>query len=108
MLRSSDIEAKMQEPAPGITRSRLFSDESETVTLEKWDGDVSLEVDCQEGCELLVLSGNLEEGGDQLTEGSWLRLPPGTTTTLAAGPGGCRFWRKDGHLLNIRYPDTRN
>ncbi len=99
------IEADMGVQPNSTKKSLLFKDDSETVTLESWPGSVEIGLDFGGGCELLVLSGTLEEGHDQLATGSWLRLPPGTKTTIKTGSGGCRFWCKTGHLRSIRSPD---
>ena len=47
----------------------------------------------------LVLEGRFNEGNEEFTRQSWLRLPAGSDLQADAGPEGCRVWVKTGHLL---------
>jgi hypothetical protein len=51
--------------------------------------------------ELLVLDGSfIDEGGEEFTQFSWLRLPVGARLQATAGPDGCKVWVKSGHLVH--------
>ena len=54
--------------------------------------------ECPGGAELYVLEGDLQANGQPLATGSWLRLPPGATLSLAPGTQTARVWMKLGHL----------
>ena len=83
---------------PGLSVTPLFEDERETVQLERWDPGARVELDLPDGGELLVLSGGLEESGEQLRAQSWLRLPRGGRLDASAGPEGAKVWVKTRHL----------
>jgi len=46
----------------------------------------------------LMISGSATENGDDLTVGSWLRLPQDMQLKVTAGAQGAKFWIKTGHL----------
>ena len=50
------------------------------------------------GAELLVLQGSLQEAGQALAQGTWLRLPPGDGLGVVAGPQGAELYLKTGHV----------
>ena len=50
------------------------------------------------GAELLMLDGTIQESGDDLRQGSWLRVPDGKGLSVTAGDKGAKFWIKIGHL----------
>jgi len=50
------------------------------------------------GMELLVLEGELREGGERHAAGCWLRLPRGAPFHPAAGPEGACIFIKTGHI----------
>lgn len=52
------------------------------------------------GSELLVLTGSLGVGSEDLPAGSWLRLPDGIPLEAAAGADGARVWIKTRHLAD--------
>ena len=56
------------------------------------------------GLELLVLDGALDVGAEQLTEGSWLRLPDRADLSAKAGSQGAKVWIKTGHLPYAKAP----
>jgi hypothetical protein len=94
-------------PAPelhGVEYALLHESAWELVLLERWAPGVSISVPVPGGIELLVLDGGFTEGGEEFTQYSWLRLPPGSALRAAAGPQGCRLWVKSGHLP----PDRRS
>jgi anti-sigma factor ChrR (cupin superfamily) len=82
----------------GVQRMPLHSSANEDVHLERWSRDTAIDLIPQGGIELLVLEGGFEEGGEDFTAWSWLRLPPGAALRATAGPDGCRVWVKTGHL----------
>jgi len=49
------------------------------------------------GVELFVVEGDVTIDGTALHAGAWLRLPPGSSLTLAS-QGGALLYRKTGHL----------
>jgi len=53
------------------------------------------------GLELYVLEGALEEGGERLGAGAWLRLPPAAAFD-ARSPGGCVLYVKTGAVSHLR------
>jgi len=88
---------------PGVSITPLFEDERETVQLEVWDAGTDVSLDIPEGAELLVLDGGLSEGGDDLQQHSWLRLPQNSSLKATAGSNGAKVWVKYRHL---RYTDA--
>lgn len=91
-------------PDADIAIQPLFSDDTEAVALERWSADAAVQRDCPGGCELLVLDGQMTEGGDVLTQHDWLRLPAGATLSATAGAKGCTVWIKTGHLRTVSVP----
>jgi len=92
------------EAAAGDGHALLHRDDRETVTYHRLDPGAALADDCVGGAELLVLSGNLAEGGDTLVAGGWLRLPEDASLDARAGPEGAKVWMKTGHLPHARPP----
>lgn len=84
---------------PGVKVSSLYKDTHEDVRLEYWDANTEIKVDASGGAELLVLAGGFTEGGEVLREGSWLRVPVGTTISATTGAEGAKIWIKSGHLI---------
>jgi anti-sigma factor ChrR (cupin superfamily) len=84
---------------PGVEVARLFEAPDENVTLERWLAGSEVTLKSPGGLELLVLEGDFSEGGSRFSDQSWLRLPPGTSTSARVGERGCRVWMKEGHLL---------
>lgn len=80
----------------------LFEDEAERVILEDWLPGASVVVKNDRGLELLVLSGQLAFGGEDLEFESWCRLPAGRALKARTGPRGARVWIKDAPL---QHPD---
>lgn len=103
------IDMKKMEFVPDATRTgvgvmTLFHDNQETVRAEKWDAGAEVTMDLPEGGEFLVLEGSMTEGGDPLHQGSWLRLPCGSTLNAQAGPSGVRLWSKQRHIQHAKPP----
>ena len=89
---------------PGISVMPLFQDARETVRLETWDSNASLNQDLPEGGEYLVLEGDFIESGDALRKHSWLRIPMGGKLDATAGPNGAKVWVKTRHLRYTEAP----
>ncbi|MEM8658466.1 MAG: cupin domain-containing protein [Pseudomonadota bacterium] len=88
----------------GVAVSVLFEDASERVTLERWEQGASHHLSTGGGAEVLVLEGQIEEGGDTLTPRDWVRLPVGHDGVLTAGGAGALLWVKTGHLNHVHTP----
>jgi hypothetical protein len=86
---------------PGVAVVPLFQSSWEQVDLERWQPQTSVECELPGGAELLVLSGELTEGGVSFARLSWLRLPAGTQLRAHTGASGCTFWIKRGHLAHV-------
>ncbi|MEM7219360.1 MAG: cupin domain-containing protein [Pseudomonadota bacterium] len=81
---------------PGVHVTPLFADGVETVRAERWEANAEIALALPRGGELLVLGGALTEGGDELAQHDWLRLPPGAMLRAVAGAEGARVWLKLG------------
>ncbi len=88
---------------PGLSITPLFQDERETVQLESWAPHAESHIALPEGGEYLILSGSLNESGDELRQHSWLRIPIGGKFNAKAGAQGAQIWSKTRHL---RYTDA--
>lgn len=88
----------MSAERPGVSIMPLFQDDRETVQLETWDANATIEMDTPDGAELLVLDGDFTEGRDNLRTQSWLRLPIGGQLSAKAGSNGAKVWIKSRHL----------
>lgn len=98
-MNAVDLE---RDPArTGVAAATLFQDAHETVVIEAWDAGSAHVFDAPGGAEFLILEGSLIEDGQPLGSRDWLRLPPGATTGLTAGPQGARVWIKSGHLRQM-------
>jgi hypothetical protein len=83
---------------PGVAVMPLFQDRRETVRLERWNPGARIDLPVPGGIELLVLEGELSDGGESFEPQSWLRLPCGGSLQAVAGASGCRVWVKTGNL----------
>ena len=88
----------------GVSVMPLFSNADETVTMETWDADAEIEIDLPQGGEFLVLDGGFSEGGDNLRQHSWLRLPVRSRLSAIASSDGAKVWMKTGHLAHAKPP----
>lgn len=79
---------------PGVRKLRLFSDGRETVQLERWEANVSIELLAPNGLEIFVIQGDFYERGEVFQPYSWLRLPPDSQLLAQSGPEGCQLWLK--------------
>lgn len=82
----------------GVATAVLHKDAREVVTYSHLDAGAELHSTEAGGIELLVIDGAVEEGGDTLGKGGWLRLPEGAPLRAKAGPDGAKVWMKTGHL----------
>jgi quercetin dioxygenase-like cupin family protein len=76
----------------------LFVNAEEEVRIRVLTPGEQLRLDAAGGAEILLLDGEITEGGDTLAAWDWLRLPPGATPLITAGAQGARLWTKTGHL----------
>lgn len=88
----------------GIEIMPLFFDGQEDVRLERWAAGITIELDAQDGLEILVLAGGFSEGGETFAPQSWLRLPKGAISKAIAGEDGARVWIKRGNLARSPQP----
>lgn len=79
----------------------LFSDGVEQVGLQRLAAGDALFTMPVEGAEMLVLTGGVKAEGRLLERGSWMRLPAGTYTDIAAGPHGATVYLKTGRPTGI-------
>ena len=83
---------------PGVQVVPLYHDDRETVNLERLDSGITTTFGDPDGCELLVLGGDVLVAGEQMTEQSWMRLPPHDEVSATAGDSGAAIWIKRRHL----------
>ncbi len=81
---------------------RLFTNDSEQVSLQRLKANQTLfNETISGGAEILVLEGELIEGGQTYRSNSWLRLPVNTESSISAGEQGVTVYLKTGHLSAI-------
>lgn len=86
--------------ADGIDRVVLYTepDHPEQMHVLRLSAGVTTpEVETPGGEELFVLEGACTDGDHELTRGSWIRYPPGSTHRLRT-EHGCRLYVKKNHL----------
>ena len=93
-----NMTAELSATEDGVAVAELHRDKREVVTYRVIEPDKALTISEPGGIELLVMSGDLTEGGDTLSEGSWLRMPEGNSLSAVAGGEGAKVWVKTGHL----------
>lgn len=89
---------------PGVELKPLYSQPgfTDTVRLERWAPGVRRkEIEFDGGVEIFVLDGEVENDDGQYGSRSWIRLPPGTSVTLATG-GGCTLYVKEGGFTYLK------
>jgi ChrR Cupin-like domain len=79
---------------PGVRKLPLFADERETVQLERWEANASIDLLAPDGLEVFVFQGGFHERGEVFQPYSWLRLPPDSQLLAQSGPEGCHLWLK--------------
>jgi anti-sigma factor ChrR (cupin superfamily) len=76
----------------------LAPDAGEKVMLERLEaGTIHGEVDCPEGEEIFILSGDLRDEYGTYGPGTWIRNPVGFRRNLGSR-SGATYWVKRGHL----------
>lgn len=93
-----DMAAELSAAEGGVATAKLHDDDREAVTYQDAGQGAEIKHSASGGIELLVLSGSLNEGGETLRRGSWLRLPEGQDLSATAGEDGATYWMKTGHL----------
>ncbi len=101
-----DMAAELRRDTHGVFAAELHRDDREVVTYYEARLGSPISIEADGGIELLVLGGSLEERGDLLTEGAWLRLPEGDHLYATVGSEGARFWVKTGHLKHAMAPSS--
>jgi hypothetical protein len=79
---------------PGVSTLPLFADDRETVQLERWEANVSIDLLAPNGLEIFAIQGGFHESGEVFQPYSWLRLPPDSRLLAQSGPEGCQIWMK--------------
>lgn len=98
------MDEELGEKSDGVATALLHKDARETVTYSELDAGAAFVNSDVGGIELLVISGSITEGGEELEKGAWLRLPEGHTLAAAAGMDGAKLWIKTGHLPYAKPP----
>lgn len=76
----------------------LHTDSREEVVMLEWTAGASFTAATHVGgAEYYVVSGSFEDENGTHDEGTWLRLPAGSSQTISS-PNGARVYRKTGHL----------
>lgn len=83
----------------------LFSNENETVFLQRVPAGERLLPETLAGVELLVLAGDVSMNNQIYASGSWIRLPAGAKTDITTGPKGAELYIKSGHLADTGWSD---
>lgn len=95
---SKNMADNLSAPVDGVATSELHKDARETVTYHHLDAGAKWRVDVKGGIELLMIDGELNDNGDDLRKGSWLRIPESGSLNAVAGQNGAKVWMKTGHL----------
>jgi anti-sigma factor ChrR (cupin superfamily) len=83
-----------------VERIELFESQKtgESVCLERWKPDTTFSPrEWPGGAEYFVLTGSFADDFGAYAEGSWLRVPAGSTQEVSTA-NGCTVWIKRGHL----------
>ncbi|WP_415400856.1 cupin domain-containing protein [Tateyamaria sp. SN3-11] len=95
---------ELASPVNGVATAELHRDDREVVTYSHLDAGATIANEDSGGIEMLVIAGTLEENGETLEKGAWLRLPEGATLNAKAGSDGAKVWMKTGHLVHAQPP----
>jgi anti-sigma factor ChrR (cupin superfamily) len=95
---------ELEKRVDGVASAILHKDERETVTYAQVDPGASLHHSAAGGMEMLVMDGTLDDSGETLRKGSWLRLPENQHLSVVAGADGAKVWIKSGHLPFAKPP----
>ena len=82
----------------GVEVLELYSDDRETVSMERWEAGKKVMLEAEHGLEVLVTKGGFEDGDEPFDVQSWLRLPIGENAEVVAGQSGTTLWIKRNHL----------
>ena len=90
-----------------VKQISLYEDQYESVCIEIWPAHTKLNLDAEQGLELLVLDGEFIQEQDRMSKHSWLRAPHGSKLSAQTGNDSVRVWIKRGHLHNadVQYED---
>ncbi|MBC6480367.1 MAG: cupin domain-containing protein [Hormoscilla sp. GM7CHS1pb] len=92
-------ETKVRGPIAGLKLMPLHRFGTERVFLIEWEAGIHFPHHTHEdGSEVLVLEGVLEDEHGSYPKGTWLRHPVGSSHA-AFSPSGCLLYAKGGHLL---------
>lgn len=97
----------IESSSPGVSITPLYKDAYEEVNIFYFEPNATIDIPVDDGAELLVLSGTIEEKKDTLEKYSWLRLPQGDKFIAKAGSEGAKIWIKLGNQSNIENQITR-
>ncbi len=78
----------------------LHSFKHESVRLEKWQTNQTIELENLGGIELLVLEGKFNHNNTEYRKFDWLRLPIGHSLRASIEKDTCKVWIKTGHHLH--------
>ncbi|MBW4464219.1 MAG: cupin domain-containing protein [Pegethrix bostrychoides GSE-TBD4-15B] len=78
----------------GVSTMPLFADSRETVQLERWEANTSIDLLVPHGLEIFVIQGDFTESSEVFQPYSWLRLPPDSRLLAQSGAEGCQIWLK--------------
>lgn len=101
-----DMSGALGDARDGVATALLHSDARETVTYHVLEAGAMLANTDAGGIEMLVLGGAVQEGGETLEKGAWLRLPEGAALQAVAGESGAQVWIKTGHLPFAQAPQV--
>lgn len=93
----------------GVSTILLFADSRETVQLERWEANTSIDLLVPYGLEIFVIQGGFTESGEVFQPYSWLRLPPGSRLLAQSGAEGCQIWLKqlDSFVSQVEFDSFR-
>ena len=94
MLNTTNQSYIAEMTRPGVSILPLFTDERETVQLERWAANASIDLLVPNGLEIFVIQGGFRESGDVFQPYSWLRLPLDSRLLGQSGSEGCQIWLK--------------
>jgi anti-sigma factor ChrR (cupin superfamily) len=78
----------------------LYVRPDEEVVMLQWQGGSSFARQVfPGGAEYFVIEGAFEDENGRYDQGTWLRLPAGSSQTIKTAHGA-RIWRKTGHLAD--------
>lgn len=98
-LKSASSASIRPNMAMSTAPSALRRTSHERVTIEHWAPGGTVSPANPDGLELLVVSGSLSDGNDEMGRWTWLRLPASLDLAAAIGPKGARVWMKRRRLL---------